>query len=161
MAESKSFRRSKTPRHQSRANLDKKALVYVTVAPPTLPPEDRIKWALDSIKKEISQNNGVYPFAKRKPGIQEVLRRSGFSPSYLERKGEDALRDASQAKLKSYVLDELSKINKIPRALPKLQLNTDMGNQTYQLRQAIVEAELELYEVRLQLEQLKSSKNSS
>ncbi|KQT95486.1 hypothetical protein [Rhizobium sp. Leaf453] len=135
--------------------------VYVTVAPPTLVPEDRIKWALDSIERETSQNNGVYPFAKRKPGIQEVLRRSGFSPSYLERKGEDESRDAGQAKLKSYIFGELSKINNTPRVLPESQLNKDMGDQTYQLRQAILEAELELYEVRLQLEQLKSNKNSA
>ncbi|NKM69420.1 hypothetical protein [Rhizobium laguerreae] len=160
MAESKSFKRSRTLGRHSRPNLDRKAIVYVAVAPPTLVPEDRIKWALDSIERETSQNNGVYPFSKRKPGIQEVLRRSGFSASYLERKGEDEARDAIQAKLKSYVLDEISRINNTPRLLPRLQSREEVDDQAYQLRQAIHEVELELYEVRLELERLKEKDSS-
>ncbi|MGO7586638.1 hypothetical protein ACC689_20770 [Rhizobium ruizarguesonis] len=85
-------------------------LVYVPVAPRELPPDDRIKWALEQIQSDVAKNGGTYPFSSRKPGIQEVLRRAGLGKTSLEKKGDDAERDARRARRKGMIIAGLQAI---------------------------------------------------
>lgn len=75
-------------RNRTRENLrQKRAVIYVSVAPQDLSSHERIDWALNAIKADIAKNHGIYPYSKSRPTIQEVLRRAGLGKTFLEAKG--------------------------------------------------------------------------
>ncbi|TBG58344.1 hypothetical protein ELG71_08250 [Rhizobium leguminosarum] len=85
-------------------------IIYVSVAPADFNADEKIKWALREIQSDLNKNNGVYPYSSRKPGIQEVLRRADLGKSYLEKKGEDSVRDKIQSKRKEAIKAGISSI---------------------------------------------------
>lgn len=43
-------------RHQTK-------VIYVSVAPADLMPDEKIEWALQEIQSDLKKNNGIYPYA--------------------------------------------------------------------------------------------------
>jgi hypothetical protein len=124
---------------------------YVSIAPGHLSSSDRIDWALATIASDVEGNDGVYPCSDRRPTTQEVLRRAGLGPRYLERKGDSAPADLQRERLKEKIKAGLSKINGTRPILTIGESSTSSdkrieSQELRQLRQLWCERELEFIE---------------
>ncbi|MCQ1854021.1 hypothetical protein [Neorhizobium galegae] len=133
-------------------------LIYVPVAPPDLPPDDRIKWALEEIQSDINKNEGKYPFSSRRPGIQEVLRRAGLGKTFLEKKGDDADRDARRGWRKAMIKSGLKTITGkvIAPSVAQAAIRED-AEDVAAIKQAWHLTELELEEAHHKIEVLETA----
>ncbi|WP_162246952.1 hypothetical protein [Rhizobium sp. Root1220] len=118
---------------------------------------------MELIEKEIDSDNGVFSLTGRGPTVQMVLWRAGFSPSFLEKKGKDKRRDQLQADRKNLIEKWMRRITlthaPLMRDIEKRADDRDSTNDEVleAYRQAYHDAELDLLEAQIEIEELKAT----
>lgn len=146
----------------TRANLKVRKSGRLPCGPPSdASVDERLQSAMDQIEDEINSSQGVYSLTGRGPSIQMVLWRAGFSKSFLEKKGLDKSRDDIQSVRKERILRWKRNIP-LSSQLSASVCNLDtegkvLGPEIDEYRQSLHDAELELVEAKIEIEELKAT----
>lgn len=123
--------------------------------------DERLQSAMDRIEEEISTSRGVYSLTGRGPSVQMVLWRAGFSKSFLEKKGKNEIRDKMQSERKDRILRWKRAIlssTLLPDTVGNLDAESKVSApEIEEYRQSLHDAELELVEAKIEIEELKAA----